>query len=50
MPGSYSTIISTESSSKGVVFSLVILIDKLKPVVAEKRHFDQRDISMMVAF
>ena len=31
---------STESTSRGVENSIEILIDELKPVVAEKRQFE----------
>ena len=34
----------------GLMLSIEILIDELKPVVAEKNHFEERDISIMMAF
>ena len=41
---------SVKSSSTGVRLSLQILIDELKPGFAEKIQFEQRGVSIMMAF
>ena len=41
---------SIESSSTGLRVSIEVLIDELKPVVAEKSQFEEQDISIMMAF
>ena len=41
---------SIESASTRVWFSIVISIDELKPVVAEKSQFEKRDTSITMAF